>query len=347
MAKDLGDAIGTALGHAAREVAHAVSVNGHMASKKSFSGGRGVAAGAGLAAILPLAVKGAGRLVRGMSDGGGPLQAVGEKASGAVKGAVDKTVEGAGGATGLAKEAGKAMTPGGGKKSSGQPGVGKGRRMPIQQSVDIGVPVQVAYDEWTQFENWPKFMHRIESVSQEDEKSVTFKAKIWGVSREFKAQIVDQRPEERIKWRVTQGINHTGVVTFHEIGPRLTRVEVTLDVQPGGMIEKMARGMRHVKRAVRADLHRFKAYIMMEEEPSGAWRGQIEDGKVKPKRSSRRSSSRRSSPRRSSSGRGSSNGSSANRSSSRGASSRSSSRSSSNGSHSSGSRSKKSTSSRS
>jgi hypothetical protein len=204
-------------------------------------------------------------------------------------------------------------------------------------------------------------MHRLENVSQEDETHVSFKTKIWGISKEFKAEIVEQRPDERIKWKVTQGVTHTGVVTFHELGPRLTRVELNIDVQPGSLIEKAARGMRHVKRAVRADLARFKAYVLMEDEETGAWRGEIEDGDVKSKSSSRRrsgssgsrskasssgrsrSSSQRSSSGRSSSGRtkASSGGGRSRSSSSNGRSSSSRSRasSSSNGGGSGGSRS--------
>ena len=161
--------------------------------------------------------------------------------------------------------------------------------MPVQQAVDVAVPLKTAYNQWTQFEEWPNFMHRVDNVSQEDETTVAFKAKIWGVSKEFKAEILDQRPDDRIKWHVTEGLNHAGVVSFHELAPRLTRIEVTLDVQPGSLIEKAARGMRHVKRAVRADLHRFKAYIEMEEEESGSWRGVIDDGETKPQRKPSRS----------------------------------------------------------
>src|SRR6185503_14160164 len=141
-----------------------------------------------------------------------------------------------------------------------------------------------------------------QSVSQEDESHVSFKTKIWGFTREFKAEIVEQRPDERIKWKVSEGVTHTGVVTFHEVAPRLTRVEVNLDLEPGGLIEKAARGMRHVKRAVRADLARFKAYVMMNEEEDGAWRGTIEDGEVKKQRSSSSSRRRSSASSRSKSG---------------------------------------------
>jgi uncharacterized membrane protein len=285
MAKDLGDAVGTALGKVAREAFDTVAANARGRSNGSLSGGKGLAAGIGAVALAPVAAKGAGKLLKGLGgNGGGPIKKAGEKFGGGVKDAV---------------------TPKGGKsgKSKGVPGVGKGRRMPIQQDIDIGVPLKTAYNQWTQFEEWPKFMHRLDQVSQEDETHVSFKTKIWGISKEFKAEIVEQRPDERIKWKVTEGVTHTGVVTFHELGPRLTRVELNIDVQPGSLIEKAARGMRHVKRAVRADLARFKAYVLMEEEETGAWRGAIEDGDVKRRRtasSSRRKSSS-SSRRRSSS----------------------------------------------
>ena len=160
-------------------------------------------------------------------------------------------------------------------------GVGKGRRMPVQQAVDVAVPLETAYNQWTQFEEWPNFMQRVTRVTQEDDDcSVSFATKIWGRTREFVADIETQRPDERIKWRVSQGITHTGVVTFHELAPRLTRIELNIDVDPGSLIEKFARGARHIKRAVRADLHRYKAFIEMQEVETGAWRGVIEDGEL-------------------------------------------------------------------
>ena len=160
-------------------------------------------------------------------------------------------------------------------------GVGKGRRMPVQQAVDVAVPLETAYNQWTQFEDWPNFMHRVTRVTQEDDDcSVSFATKIWGRTREFVAEIETQRPDERIKWRVKQGITHTGVVTFHELAPRLTRIELNVDVDPGSLIEKFARGARHIKRAMRADLHRYKAFIEMQEIETGAWRGVIEEGEL-------------------------------------------------------------------
>jgi uncharacterized membrane protein len=181
------------------------------------------------------------------------------------------------------------------------PGFGSGRRMPIQQSVDVAVPVKLAYNHWTRVEDWPEFMHRIESAEQADETTVSLQAKIWGISKRFEAEIVEQRPDERIEWNVTDGYAHTGVVTFHPLSKNLTRVDVSLDVQPANLIDKASRGMRFVKRAVRADLHRFKAYAeLAEDEPKG-WRGTIEDGKVK-RRSSGGRSRNGSDPKRSRAG---------------------------------------------
>jgi hypothetical protein len=140
--------------------------------------------------------------------------------------------------------------------------------------------LETAYNQWTQFEDWPEFMHRVTRVSQEDDCSLSFATKIWGKTKEFKADIETQRPDERIKWSVSQGITHTGVVTFHELAPRLTRIELNVDVEPGSLLEKAARGMRHIKRAMRADLHRFKAFIEMQEQETGAWRGVIEEGEL-------------------------------------------------------------------
>src|SRR3954449_12794932 len=301
MAKDLGDVIGHAVGRVAREAGDSVSTNARKASNGPLSGPKGLAAGAGLVALAPLAAKGAGRLVKQqIANGGSPVKKVKDAVGGDIKDVVGKKIDQAGGATGMAKEAGKGMLPGfggddDGGDSSKEPGaqIGNTRRMPVQQAIDVAVPLETAYNQWTQFEEWPNFMHRIDRASQEDETHVSFKAKIWGISREFTAEILEQRPDERIKWRVTEGVSHTGVVTFHRLSDRLTRVDVDIDIQPGSLLEKAGRGARHAKRAIRADLSRFKAYIELEDDETGAWRGEIEDGDVKSKRA-RSSSSRRS-----------------------------------------------------
>src|SRR5215212_5901607 len=293
--KDLGETIGDALSNVAREAVKSVSSNGHGPMRKGegpLSGARGVAAGAALAAATPLIARGAGKVVKGAvtnrlaPSGGssGDSAGVKDKLTEGVKDTVGKKIDQAGGASGVAKEAGKGILPGGGggggKGKKGTPGVGKGRRMPVQQAVDVAVPLSTAYNQWTQFEEWPQFMHRLEQATQEDDCNVSFRTKIWGMSKEFEAQIVEQRPDERIMWTVSQGVTHSGVVTFHELADRLTRVQITVDVQPRSLLEKAARGMRHVKRAVRADLARFKAFIEIQEVETGAWRGVIHDGEL-------------------------------------------------------------------
>ena len=209
----------------------------------------------------------------------------GDRVGAKLKDAVSEKVDEAGGAGGLVKDAASGLIPGlgggdSGGGNGGMPGVGKGRRMPVQQSVDVAVPLETAYNQFTQFEDWPEFMHRVTRVTQEDECTVSFATKIWGKTKQFEAEIETQRPDQRIKWKVSQGITHSGVVTFHELAPRLTRIELNFDVAPGSLIEKAARGMRHVKRAARADLHRYKAFIEMNELETGAWRGVIEDGEL-------------------------------------------------------------------
>jgi hypothetical protein len=264
---------------------------------KGGLGAKGLAAGVGAAALAPMAVKGLGRLAReagmdGVQDlvksPGKAVQGLGSNLGGEVGSnlgdKVSDKVDEAGGPGGILADTVKDVLPfgggGGGGDKGGGLGIGKGRRMPVQQSIDVGAPIETVYNQWTQFEDWPKFMHRVISASQDEDNSVQFTVKIWTRQRDFTAEIETQRPNDRIKWKVSSGISHAGLVSFHELGPNLTRVLLSIDVQPGGMIEKMARGMRHVKRAARGDLHRFKAYIEMAGEESGAWRGVIEDGEV-------------------------------------------------------------------
>lgn len=253
------------------------------------------AAGAALMA-LPFAAEGIAKLT-----GGSPKDAaedLGKKAKGkATEGAKRVASEVADEKLGGAKKlAGLKDLFGGGDNGSdsddGEEATeahGSGRRMPIQQSVDVAVPISEAYDQWTRFEEWPKFMHRVDSAQQIDDSTVSISTKVWGITKQFEAEIVEQRPDERIEWHTEEGLAHSGVVTFHELAPRLTRIEVSMDVKPDSLVEKAGRGMRFTKRAVRGDLHRFKAFVEMEEDTEKGWRGTIEDGDVK-RKSQRKSS---------------------------------------------------------
>jgi uncharacterized membrane protein len=323
----------------------ATDKNGPLSDPKKMA-----AAGIGLAA-LPVAVEAvAKRVAPKVADLGdqakdkvsdvasGAVSNFGDQAKQAAKGAVASKVpglsaddgEGEGLLSKLTPSSGEGggllskLTPGSSGEEGGDsegraaPGQGgSGRRMPIQQSVDVGVPIKVAYNRWTGFEDWPDFMHRVESVDQADETTLSVSMKVWGITRRFEAEIVEQRPDERIEWNVSEGLSHTGVVTFHELAPRLTRIEVSLDFEPHGILEKMGRGMRFAKRAVRGDLHRFKAIVELDEEAEEGWRGTIEDGEVK-RRTERKASRPRS---RSSSSNGGRSGKSRSRNGSRASSS--------------------------
>ncbi|HEY4276743.1 MAG TPA: SRPBCC family protein [Conexibacter sp.] len=205
---------------------------------------------------------GAGGLMRGVaSKGGGIAEAVGGVAS---------RIGGIAGGGGGGK----------GENGGGPTGTGRGRRLPVQEFVDVGVDIETAYDQFTQFEDWPRFMHRVERIEQRDETTLMWHENIWGVRRSWEAEITDQRPNERIAWRSKGGPESVGVVTFHRLSDRLTRIYVTFDFQPHGLFEKTASGMRISRRALRSDLMRFKAFVEMEDEATGAWRGEIEEGEV-------------------------------------------------------------------
>jgi uncharacterized membrane protein len=170
-----------------------------------------------------------------------------------------KAAEGAkqqlGSSGGLAGKAASKLMGGGSQKG------GKTRRLPIQRWTDVAVPIDKAYDAWTNFEEFPNFMHRVLEVSQEDANKIHWREKIWFSTREWDGEITDKRKNDRIAWKSVSGTQHSGVITFHKLDDKLTRVMVDIDFLPTGMIEKMASGMRFVKRAVEADLARFKAYV--------------------------------------------------------------------------------------
>jgi uncharacterized membrane protein len=197
--------------------------------------------------------------------------------AGGVKGLVGQAMSSDGPAGGMLSKLKGGDDEGGGDAGDG---TGKGRRMPVQQAVDVAAPIDVVYDQWTQFEDYPKFMHRVQRVEQRDDSHVAFHAKVWGINRMWEAEIVEQRPDERIVFKSVNGVQLTGVVTFHDMAERLTHIELNIDVDPDGPIEKIARGTRVIKRAARADLKRFKAYVEMHEDETGAWRGEIQDGDV-------------------------------------------------------------------
>jgi uncharacterized membrane protein len=162
----------------------------------------------------------------------------------------------------LGTVAGKVADKAGGKSGGGRE---KTRRLPIQRWTDVAVPIDTAYEKWTQFEDFPKFMHRVLSVEEKDDNRISWQEKIWFSKRQWEAEILQKRKNDRIAWKTVQGTSHMGIISFHKLDTNLTRVMVTVDFRPTGMIEKMASGLRFVKRAVQADLARFKAYAELDE----------------------------------------------------------------------------------
>ena len=186
----------------------------------------------------------------------GEAEKLGEEgAEGAKKG----ITSGGGGTFG--KLASKAIGGGGGGGGGGM--AKKTRRLPIQRYTDIAAPIGTVYEKWTEFEEFPNFMHRVLNVKQEEDDKVTWDEKIWFSKRHWEGEITERKRNKRVAWKTTSGMAHAGVVTFHKLDDELTRVMVDMDFVPQGMIEKMASGLRFVKRAVQADLARFKAYVEM------------------------------------------------------------------------------------
>ncbi len=145
----------------------------------------------------------------------------------------------------------------------------------IQQSMDVEVPVSTAYNQWTQFEEFPQFMEGVEKVQQVTPDRLHWVTKIAGVEREFDAKITEQHPDERIAWRTLDGPDQAGVVTFHKLEPNKTRVMLQLDFEPEGLVEQAGDKLGLVKARVKGDLDRFKSFIEERNTETGAWRGDI------------------------------------------------------------------------
>jgi uncharacterized membrane protein len=146
----------------------------------------------------------------------------------------------------------------------------------VTESVEVAVPVSTAYNQWTQFEEFPRFMGGVEQVQQLDDTHLRWAAEIAGKREEWDAEITEQRPDERIAWRATGGKGNAGVVTFEPLGGSQTRVTVQLDWQPEGVTENVGAAIGMDDRQVSKDLERFKGLIEARGTETGAWRGSVE-----------------------------------------------------------------------
>jgi uncharacterized membrane protein len=145
----------------------------------------------------------------------------------------------------------------------------------VTESIDVAVPVSTAYNQWTQFESFPKFMSGVESISQTDDTHSHWVTKVAGVAREFDTEITEQHPDERVAWKSTDGTTHAGVVTFHRLSGSDTRVTVQLDWEASGLVEKAGALVGADDHQVKADLSRFKEFIEDRGREDGSWRGDV------------------------------------------------------------------------
>jgi uncharacterized membrane protein len=151
----------------------------------------------------------------------------------------------------------------------------KGMMETIEKSIEIDVPVRTAYNQWTQFEEFPRFMEGVESVKQLDDTRLHWVANIGGERKEWNARITEQIPDQRIAWRSEGGEFTSGVVSFQPLGPNKTRVMVRLNYEPKGATEKIGDMLGMVSRRVEGDLKRFKDFIESRGHETGSWRGTV------------------------------------------------------------------------
>ena len=154
----------------------------------------------------------------------------------------------------------------------------------FESSIVVDVPVRVAYDQWTQFEEFPRFMDNVERVEQLDAKRLHWVAEIAGQRKEWTAEITDQTPDTRIAWRTTSGDQNDGAVLFESQGPNTTEVTLRIDADPQGPIETLGANLGFLEAAVKSDLEHFKQFIESRGTPTGAWQGEIHGDEVRSSR---------------------------------------------------------------
>ena len=145
----------------------------------------------------------------------------------------------------------------------------------IDETIEVAVPISTAYDQWTQFEEFPRFMGGVEEVRQVTDTLTHWRTSIGGVEREFDAQITDQHPDQRVAWRSVDGPAHEGVVTFEAIDAGTTRVHVETRWEPDSLVEKAGAAVGADDLQVKADLKRFKEFIENRGTETRAWRGDV------------------------------------------------------------------------
>ena len=148
----------------------------------------------------------------------------------------------------------------------------------VETSIEVEVPVRTAYNQWTQFEEFPQFMEGVQRVQQLDDTHLRWEAEIGGRQREWEAEITEQKPDERVAWKATDGKTNAGVVTVHRLDDNRSKVMVQIDWEPEGMVEELGAKAGADDRRVKGDLERFKELVESRGAETGAWRGEVEQG---------------------------------------------------------------------
>jgi uncharacterized membrane protein len=147
----------------------------------------------------------------------------------------------------------------------------------VEHDIEVAVPVRTAYDQWTQFEEFPRFMEGVKEVRQLDDRRLHWRAEIAGKEREWDAEIREQVPDEKIIWQSTSGETNAGLVRFDSMGDGSTRVHLELSYEPEGAVENIGDALGVMSRRVKGDLERFKEFIEERRSATGAWRGELEN----------------------------------------------------------------------
>ncbi|WNV87097.1 SRPBCC family protein [Umezawaea sp. Da 62-37] len=147
----------------------------------------------------------------------------------------------------------------------------------ITESVDVKATVSTAYNQWTQFESFPRFMDGVQEIRQIDDTHTHWKISVAGLTKEFDATITEQHPDERVAWTSDSGPTHAGVITFHRIDDTTTRVTAQMDIDPEGFVENVADKLGVLDRKVKGDMQRFKTFIEFRDgQETGEWRGNVD-----------------------------------------------------------------------
>jgi len=147
----------------------------------------------------------------------------------------------------------------------------------VEKTVEVDVPVRTAYDQWTQFEEFPQFMSGIDEVTQVGDTLTHWVAQIAGVRREWDAVILEQVPDRKVAWAATTGATNAGAVYFQSLGPERTLVRLELEYEPEGLVEKVGDALDVVRRQAEGDLERFKQLVESRGAASGGWRGAVNE----------------------------------------------------------------------